>query len=85
MRMAIRGDPPSPTSVAKEVSSVTMGPQTPTPARATLPISGKFPMYIRSTMLYSTLTSWASIVGTASPSTSRKTGPLPRSFSFFVS
>ena len=51
IRMAIRGEPPSPTREAKEPSRVTIGPQTPTPARAVAPITGILPMYIRSTML----------------------------------
>ena len=51
MRMLIRGAPPTPTQLAKEEIRVTMGPQTPAPARAASPISGIFPMYIRSTML----------------------------------
>ena len=42
--------------LAKEVIRVTTGPQTPTAARACPPISGMFPMYIRSTILYKTLT-----------------------------
>ena len=38
IRMARMGEPPSPTREAKELSSVTIGPHTPTPARARSPI-----------------------------------------------
>ena len=55
-RMLISGAPPTPIQLAKEVIRVTMGPQTPTPASARPPVPGILPMYMRSTMLYSTLT-----------------------------
>ena len=55
-RMLIRGAPPTPIQLAKEDMSVTTGPQIPTPARARAPIPSMFPMYMRSTMLYSTFT-----------------------------
>ena len=42
-RMEKRMEPPIPTSVAKEESSVMMGAQTPAPAREMAPISGMFP------------------------------------------
>ena len=51
MRIAIRMEPPMPISVPKEVSKVTIGPHTPTPARAVSPIPGMFPMNMRSMML----------------------------------
>ena len=60
---------------------VTTGPHTPTPARATSPISGMLPMYILSTMLYSTLTNCPSMLGMAMRHTSRLILSLPRSFS----
>ena len=58
-----------PTMEAKAEIMVTMGPQIPTPARAISPISGIFPIYILSTILYRTLTNWATMLGRASPST----------------
>ena len=51
MRMAISGAPPMPIKKAKEEMRVTIGPQTPAPARAISPTSLMFPIYIRSTML----------------------------------
>ena len=50
-RMLISGAPPIPTREPKAVIRVTIGPQTPTPARAVSPISGIFPIYMRSTTL----------------------------------
>ena len=44
-------EPPIPTRVPKEVSSVTTGPQTPAPASASAPSPEICPMYIRSIML----------------------------------
>ena len=82
MRIAIRGEPPIPTRDPKEDSRVTIGAQTPTPASARLPTPA--PMYMRSTMEYSTFTSWASIVGTARRSTRGKTASRPRSFVRFI-
>ena len=51
MLIAMSGPPPTPTSMAKEEISVTMGPHTPAPASAVSPMTGIFPMYMRSTML----------------------------------
>ena len=50
-RMLISGAPPTPIQLAKEVIKVTIGPQTPTPARARPPVPAILPMYMRSTML----------------------------------
>ena len=83
--MLMSGEPPIPTSEANADIIVTMGPQTPTPARAFSPISAIFPMYIRSTTLYSTFTNWASMEGMAILMTSRFMSSLPRSFSIFIS
>ena len=44
MRMAMMGEPPRPTREAKEDSRVTMGPHTPTPARARSPMPWILPM-----------------------------------------
>jgi len=55
-RILIRGAPPTPIQLANDDIRVTTGPHIPTPARARAPISGIFPMYIRSTMLYITFT-----------------------------
>ena len=60
-----------------------MGPQTPVPAGARPPIPAIWPMNIRSTMLYRTLISWASMVGTASRSSRLGIGSRPKSFFFF--
>ena len=84
MRMLMRGEPPTPTQKATELSMVTMGPHTPAPARARLPTWAMFPMYIRSTTLYSTLTNWASILGMAMRRTSGRMGSLRRLFSSFI-
>ena len=78
--MPISGVPPRPTSREKEESRAIMGPQTPTPARARLPASSICPMNIRSTMLYSTLISWASMVGMARRSSSPGMGADPKLF-----
>ena len=51
MLIAMIGAPPTPMRKAKEDIRVTIGPQTPAPASATSPITGIFPMYIRSTIL----------------------------------
>ena len=82
--MVSSGAPPSPTNVPKEDSSVTMGPQMPAPASAVSPMSGMFPIYMRSTMPYSTLTSCATMAGIASRSTSRGILSLPKSFVRFM-
>ena len=44
MRMAMMGELPRPTREAKEDSRVTMGPHTPTPARARSPMPWILPM-----------------------------------------
>ena len=49
--IAINIEPPSPISVPKDVRSVTIGPHIPTPARASAPSPGIFPIYILSIML----------------------------------
>ena len=51
MRMLISGAPPTATRYATEPIIVTTGPHTPTPASATPPPPGMWPMYMRSTML----------------------------------
>ena len=81
VRTLISGEPPTPTRKAAAPIMVTMGPHTPAPARASSPTPGMLPMYIRSTTLYKTLTNWASILGRAIRSTSRRMGSRPRSFS----
>ena len=67
------------TSAAKAEMAVISGKQTPTPVSAVSPISGRWPMYMRSTMLYNTLMTCATMAGTASLNKSRPTLPLPRS------
>ena len=80
MRMLISGAPPTPISEAADPIIVTTGPHTPTPASARSPTPGIWPMYMRSTMLYSTLTNCASMLGSAILKTSGPIGSLPRSF-----
>lgn len=64
--MDARGAPPMDTSAAKAEMAVISGKQTPTPVSAVSPISGRWPMYMRSTMLYNTLMTCATMAGTAS-------------------
>ena len=70
MRMPISGDAPHEIHTAAEPTIVTTGPQTPTPASAVSPTPAMWPMYILSTMLYSTLTNCASMLGSAVRQTS---------------
>ena len=81
MRMLTRGAPPTPTSTATEPTMVTTGPRHPHAGQGHVPISGMLPMYILSTMLYSTLTNCPSMLGMAMRHTSRLILSLPRSFS----
>ena len=85
IRMAMRMDPPRPTRVPKEVSRVTIGPHTPTPARAISPISSIFPINIRSIMLYKTVTNWAIMEEIASFRTRKGTLSFPKSVACFIS
>lgn len=84
IRMPISGEPPHEIQTAADPTIVTTGPQTPTPARAISPTPAICPMYILSTMLYSTLTNCASMLGSAIFSTSELVLSRPRSFSFFM-
>ena len=84
MRMPINGDAPHDIHTAAEPTMVTTGPQTPTPASAVSPAPAMWPMYILSTMLYSTLTNCASMLGSAVRQTSAPTSSRPRSFSLFI-
>ena len=77
--MEARGAPPIDTSAAKAEMAVISGKQTPTPVRATSPMPSRWPMYIRSTMLYNTLMICAIMEGTASRKSSRPMPALPRS------
>ena len=83
-RMLMSGAPPTPMSEATELTIVMTGPQMPTPARASSPTPAMLPMYMRSTMLYSTLTNCASMLGSATRSTSGPIGSRPRSFACFM-
>ena len=76
--MLISGAPPTPMSEATEPTIVITGPQTPTPASAISPMPAMLPMYIRSTMLYRTLTNWASMLGMATRQTSLPIGSCPQ-------
>ena len=58
-----RGAPPVPHRLAKPMMMDTMGMVSPSPVSARCP--GSRPRYIRSTTLYSTLISWAAVMGTA--------------------
>ena len=82
--MLTRGPPPMPTNRARAEIMVTMGPQTPTPARAISPIPSIFPIYILSTILYRTLTNWAIMLGMARLNTRSLILSLPRSFVNFI-
>ena len=84
MRIPISGDAPHDIHTAAEPTMVTTGPQTPTPASAVSPAPAMWPMYILSTMLYSTLTNCASMLGSAVRQTSAPTSSRPRSFSLFI-
>ena len=76
------GAPPILTRAAKAEMAMMIGNVTPTPVRALAPTPGRWPMYIRSTMLYKTLMIWAVMAGTASLNSSLPTLPEPRSISF---
>ena len=82
--MPISGEPPHEIQTAADPTIVTTGPQTPTPASAISPTFAICPMYILSTMLYSTLTNCASMLGSAVFKTSEPISSRPRSFSFFM-
>ena len=80
--MDARGAPPIAISAAKAEITMMMGRHTPTPVRASLPTVSTgcmWPMYTRSTRLYSMLTIWEVMVGSARENSSRPTGPVPRS------
>ena len=77
-----RGAPPIPIRELKADIIMRMGNVTPTPVNAAAPISGMWPIYIRSTILYSIFTSCAVIAGTANRNRSLPTFPLPRSAVF---
>ena len=79
IRMDIKMEPPKPISVPKDVNSVTIGPHTPTPARAASPISLIFPINIRSMILYKTVTNCAIIEGIASFKTRMGIRSFPKS------
>ena len=83
-RMEARGAPPILTRAAKAEMHRISGMVTPTPVRAVAPTSGMWPMYIRSTKLYSRLISWARMEGRASWNSSRRTGSFPRSAPLWV-
>ena len=57
LSMENRGAPPIPNRLAKAPRIIMMGKQMPRPVKARSPTSGILPMYIRSTILYSRLTS----------------------------
>ena len=54
-----------PNRLAKAVTMEMMGKVSPRPVRALPAASGRRPMYMRSTTLYSTLMSWATVIGRA--------------------
>ena len=78
MNIDARGAPPEATKAEKAETMSISGMQTPMPVSARLPTSGMCPMYMRSTMLYSMLTSCAITVGTASLGSSFFIGCVPR-------
>ena len=80
--MEARGAPPKAIRAAKAEITMMMGRHTPTPVRASLPTVSTgcmWPMYTRSTRLYSMLTIWEVMVGTARENSSFPTLPLPKS------
>ena len=83
-RMPSSGAPPTPMREENAPIMVRMGPQTPTPASARSPTEAMWPMYIRSTMLYRTLTNCASMLGKAIRGTSFPIGSVPRWFTVFI-
>ena len=84
MRTTAREPPPMPTRAEMAETNMITGKHTPSPVRARSPTPSIWPMYIRSTMLYRALTSWAVTEGRASRSSSFPTGSRPRSFSRFA-
>ena len=77
--MENRGEPPMPNRLAKAVTMEMMGNVRPMPVRASAAALGRWPMYIRSTTLYSTLMSWATVMGRASRKMLLDTLPLEKS------
>ena len=73
MAMEARGAPPMPTRLAKAEINMITGKATPTPASANAPVSGILPTNTRSTRLYSRLTTWARMEGSA-----RRSNRCPR-------
>ena len=84
MRTTAREPPPMPTRAEMAETNMITGKHTPSPVRARSPTPSMWPMYMRSTMLYRALTSWAVTDGRASRSSSFPTGSRPRSFSRFA-
>ena len=84
MRTTAREPPPIPTRAEMAETNMMTGKQMPSPVRARSPTPSMWPMYIRSTMLYRALTSWAVTAGTARRTSSGPMGSLPRSFSRFA-
>ena len=83
MRMAARAEPPMPTRLPKADITTISGRLTPRAAMDWVPCwPGRFPMYIRSTILYSALITWAAMAGTASLSIRRPIPSFPRSVDF---
>ena len=78
--MDASGAPPMPTKDENAMMSTMMGIVMPKPAMACAPVSGMFPMYARSTILYSTFTSCAVIAGTDSFSSSLPIRSVPSRF-----
>ena len=84
VRMAAREPPPMPTRADRAEMNMMMAKATPTPVMARSPSGFMWPRYIRSTMLYRALTTWAVTAGRASRSSSWGTGSLPRSLVRFA-
>ena len=74
------GEPPMPNRLAKAVTMERMGKVSPRPVKALPAASGRRPMYMRSTTLYSTLISWATVMGRARRRMFPATLPLEKSF-----
>ena len=74
-----RGAPPMAASAANALTTMMRGKHTPNPVSAKAPSFGMCPMYMRSTMLYRTLTTCAVMAGTARRNNSGPSASDPRS------
>ena len=76
--IAALGAPPEPANIANALISISIGVNNPTPVNALAPMSGIWPIYILSTILYKRFTTCATTAGTASFASSEPILPSPR-------